>query len=63
MARYEQSLPHYALGHLELVAEIEKQMAEYRGLALAGNGFRGIGVPDCVRSGEAAAQAVLDELS
>jgi oxygen-dependent protoporphyrinogen oxidase len=63
VARYEQSLPHYGLGHLDLVTEIEKQMAEYRGLALAGNAFRGIGVPDCVRSGEAAAQTVLDELS
>jgi oxygen-dependent protoporphyrinogen oxidase len=31
------------------------------GLALAGNGYRGIGVPDCVRSGEEAVQQVLDE--
>jgi oxygen-dependent protoporphyrinogen oxidase len=63
VARYEQSLPHYGLGHLDLVAEIEKHTADYRGLALAGNAFRGIGVPDCVRSGEAAAQAVLEQLS
>jgi oxygen-dependent protoporphyrinogen oxidase len=63
VARYDQSLPHYGLGHLELVDELEGRIGEYRGLALAGNAFRGVGVPDCVRSGEAAAEAILEQLS
>ena len=32
---------------------------ELPGLALAGNGYRGIGVPDCVRSGTDAASQLL----
>jgi len=32
------------------------------GLALAGNGFTGIGVPDCVRSGTAAVEEMLKNL-
>ena len=37
-------------------------MKNFPTLALAGNGYRGIGVPDCVRSGEQAAQRVLTAL-
>ena len=59
VTRYPESLPQYGLGHLDLVDEIEERVAAYDGLALAGNAYRGIGVPDCVRSGEAAAAAVL----
>jgi oxygen-dependent protoporphyrinogen oxidase len=59
ITRYPESLPQYGLGHLDLVDEIDERVAAYPGLALAGNAYRGIGVPDCVRSGEAAAAAVL----
>ena len=42
---------------------LEKQYERLRqqlpGLALAGNGYRGIGVPDCIRSGREAAAHVL----
>ena len=58
LARYPQSMPQYRVGHLQLVDEIEKQVAEHPGLALAGNAYRGVGLADCVRSGEAAAEAV-----
>ena len=58
IARYPQSMPQYRVGHLQLVDEIEKQAAEHPGLALAGNAYRGVGLADCVRSGEAAAEAV-----
>ncbi len=58
IARYPQSMPQYRVGHLQLVDEIEKQAVQYPGLALAGNAYRGVGLADCVRSGEAAADAV-----
>jgi oxygen-dependent protoporphyrinogen oxidase len=54
MARYE-------VGHLERVAEIESRLERHLGLALAGNGLRGVGVPDCVRSGEVAAERLLSQ--
>ena len=59
IARYPQSMPQYRVGHLRLVDQIEKQVAQYPGLALAGNAYRGVGIADCVRGGEAAADTVL----
>ena len=52
-------MAQYAVGHLESVQRIESLLKQLPGLALAGNAYRGIGVPDCVRSGEVAVQQVL----
>ena len=57
--RWPNSMPQYAVGHLERVAEIERQAAEIPGLALAGAAYRGVGIPDCIRSGEQAAEAIV----
>ena len=51
-------MAQYDVGHLERVASIDARLARLPGLHLAGNGLRGVGVPDCVRGGEAAAEAV-----
>jgi oxygen-dependent protoporphyrinogen oxidase len=61
IARYPRSMPQYLVGHLRLVEEIEKRVAEYPGLALAGSAYRGVGIADCVRIGEAAAETVLTD--
>ena len=58
--RHPLAMPQYAVGHLERVAAIEARAAALPGLALAGAAYRGVGVPDCVHSGEAAADRVLD---
>ncbi len=55
VARYRRGMPQYAVGHLDRVAAIEARVAALPGLALAGAAYRGVGIPDCVRSGEAAA--------
>ena len=55
---YPGALPQYTVGHLERVAGIEARLRGLPGLFLAGNGLHGIGVPDCVRSGERAAEAL-----
>ena len=55
-------MPQYHVGHEERVAAIEARAAAIAGLALAGAAYRGVGVPDCVRSGETAADAVLARL-
>ena len=52
-------MPQYHLGHLERVAQIEERLASLPGLALAGNSFNGLGIPDCIRSGETAADELL----
>jgi oxygen-dependent protoporphyrinogen oxidase len=51
-------MPQYHLGHLERVKRIRERLASLPGLALAGNAYSGLGIPDCIRSGEAAADLV-----
>lgn len=58
VARWRRSMPQYHLGHVQRVDEIERRVAEWPGLELAGNAYRGVGIPQCVHSGEQAAQRV-----
>jgi oxygen-dependent protoporphyrinogen oxidase len=52
-------MAQYGVGHLERLQRIEDLLQQLPGLTLAGNGYRGIGVPDCVRSGSEAANRAL----
>ncbi len=58
--RWEKAMPQYNLGHTERLERIEAVLTRHPGLALAGNGYRGIGIPDCIHSGELAAEKVLE---
>jgi protoporphyrinogen/coproporphyrinogen III oxidase len=60
--KWKAAMAQYSVGHLERLQRIEALRQKLPGLALAGNGFNGIGVPDCVRSGTAAAARVLAAL-
>jgi len=60
--KWKSAMAQYSVGHLERLQRIEALRLKIPGLALAGNGFTGIGVPDCVRSGTEAATKVLSEL-
>lgn len=57
--RYVEAMPRYHLGHECLVARIDEGVARHRGLALAGNAYRGVGLPEAVRSGTAAAHSLI----
>lgn len=57
--RYLAAMPRYLVGHLDQVDAIERRAASHRWLALAGNSLRGVGVPDTIKAGEAAADRVL----
>jgi oxygen-dependent protoporphyrinogen oxidase len=59
IAHWHDAMPQYHVGHLEKVRQIEERVAAIPGLALAGNSFRGVGVPFCVHDGELAAERVL----
>jgi oxygen-dependent protoporphyrinogen oxidase len=61
--RWPRSMPQYVLGHLDRVERIESALEEHPGLAVAGAAYRGVGIPDCIRSGEEAAEAVVRALS
>jgi oxygen-dependent protoporphyrinogen oxidase len=55
-------MPQYTLGHLDRVSKVRELVSRHPGLILAGNAFDGVGIPDCVRSGNLAAEAVLAAL-
>jgi oxygen-dependent protoporphyrinogen oxidase len=57
-SRWPASMPQYRVGHLARVDAIERRAAALPGLHLAGAAYRGVGIADCVHSGEAAAEAL-----
>ncbi len=62
ISRYPASMPQYHLGHLDRVDRIKQRLGQIKGLALAGNAYLGIGIPDCIHSGEQAADSLLEWL-
>lgn len=54
--RWPQGFPQADVGHLQLIDQIEAALPPT--IALAGNSYRGIGVPDCVRQGNQAAERI-----
>ncbi len=60
--RWPRSLPQYEIGHLERMTQLAERVAKLNGLALLGNGYHGVGLPDLIRDARAAAQRVASEL-
>jgi protoporphyrinogen/coproporphyrinogen III oxidase len=61
--RWPLGMPQYVLGHLERLERIECALGKQQGLAVAGAAYRGVGIPDCIRSGETAAESVVRALA
>jgi oxygen-dependent protoporphyrinogen oxidase len=61
--RWHKSMAQYGRGHLDRVKRIRQAVSGTPGLALAGNAYQGIGVPDCIASGLVAANTLLDQFS
>ena len=59
--KWKSAMAQYGVGHLERLDRIERLRQQLPGLALAGNAYRGIGVPDCVRSGSDAVKQLLTQ--
>jgi len=59
VAHWPRTMPQYYVGHRELVAAIETRVAAITGLALAGNAYHGVGIPNCIHSGQQAAERLL----
>jgi oxygen-dependent protoporphyrinogen oxidase len=62
VSRWPRSMPQYEIGHLLRVNTIAERVAALPGLALAGNAYSGVGIPDCIRSGETAADTLFAAL-
>lgn len=57
--RWHKGMPQYNMGHLERVEAIEERVAKHPNLGLAGNYFRGVGIPDAILMGETAVESLL----
>ncbi len=57
---WPRAMPQYNLGHLERVVRAEQALSAFPSLVLAGNAYRGIGIPDCIRSGREAARRIMN---
>jgi len=60
---WDKAMPQYNLGHPDILKRIDATLEKHPGLALAGNGYRGIGIPDCIHSGELAVEKILNSMS
>lgn len=58
--RWIQANPQLEVGHLDRLATLSAQLGRWPGLVLAGAGYRGVGIPDCIADGRAAARAVAE---
>lgn len=61
ISRWPRSMAQYTVGHGERWKQIQSRVAAIRGLHLAGNGYTGIGIPDCIRMGRAAAGRIIQD--
>lgn len=56
--RWRGAMPQYTVGHADRVATIQQLVASHRGLALAGAAYEGVGIPQVIASGQAAAASL-----
>lgn len=61
--RWAKGMPQYTLGHLGRLEAIEHSIRAHPGLFVAGSAYRGVGIPDCITSGESAAVQAIDHLA
>lgn len=57
--RHPASMAQYHLGHLDRIARIESLLGEVPNLAIAGNAYHGVGIPDCIHSAQKASAKLL----
>lgn len=58
---WERAMPQYNLGHPQRLERITSHLEDLPNLALAGNGYQGIGIPDCIHSGQLAVEKIFHQ--
>jgi oxygen-dependent protoporphyrinogen oxidase len=61
--RWGGGLPQYAVGHLDRIAGVRRELASLPGLAVCGSAYDGVGIPACIASAEVAAGKILADLA
>ncbi|MBA5875191.1 MAG: protoporphyrinogen oxidase [Nitrospira sp. CR1.2] len=57
--RWHRAMPQYTIGHLDRLAQLEAAVSRFGGLTITGAGYRGVGLPDCIRDGAETAARTL----
>ncbi|RKU29668.1 protoporphyrinogen oxidase [Candidatus Poribacteria bacterium] len=60
VSQHHQSMAQYLVGHQNIISDIQASIKNIKGFTLAGNAYTGIGIPDCIHSGEQAALSLLN---
>jgi protoporphyrinogen/coproporphyrinogen III oxidase len=61
VTRWRKAMPQYLVGHLERLQQIRALLEKERpGIYIAGAGFQGVGIPDCIQQGKDTAKIVID---
>lgn len=63
ITRWPRSIPQYEVGHLKRIQQIKKELHQLPTLKVAGNAYDGPGIPDCIRSGEAIADELIERFA
>ncbi|PKR78296.1 protoporphyrinogen oxidase [Halalkalibacillus sediminis] len=64
VTRWNEAMPQYTVGHLERLKELENKMAEkLPNVYLAGNAYRGVGIPDCMDQAVAIADGISKKIN
>ncbi len=61
--RWGGALPQYAVGHLDRVASVRRELTDLSGLAVCGSAYDGVGIPACIASAELAVGKVVRDLA
>jgi oxygen-dependent protoporphyrinogen oxidase len=59
--RHEMAIPQYTVGHSERLRNVDTALGRHKGLFLAGNAYRGIGVNDCIENSSKLAEKIIEE--
>ena len=62
VSQHRKAMAQYLVGHKQIIDEIDSLVKDFPGLALAGNAYHGVGIPDCINSGQQAALKLISEL-
>ena len=63
ITRRVQAMPQYHVGHQQLAESIQDRVSQIQNFAMAGNALGGVGIPHCIRSGESAAESLINSLN
>ena len=62
VSQHSHAMAQYIVGHKKVISGIDELVGNFPGLALAGNAYQGIGIPDCINSGQQAALRLINAI-